>query len=122
MTRIRFGRLAVAGLAVALTFAAAMPVRAHSAKSQNPEAHARAESAQSQKIGDDRTESQTSRNLTTTPTPPVVSRRPVSTTGLGRHGIQEHPAQRLANPKFVPQASNRGRSEPAEKGSTSRRH
>ena len=48
-------------------------------------------------------------------TPPVVSRRPVSTAGLGQGGIHESPDQRLANPKFVPQASNRGRSEPAQK-------
>jgi len=40
------------------------------------------------------------RELTTNRTPPVVSRRPVSTAGLGQHVIQEHPAQRLANPKF----------------------
>jgi hypothetical protein len=55
-------------------------------------------------------------------TPPVVVRRPVSTAGLGQHGIQESPDQRLANPKFVPQASNRGRSEPAQKSSASPRH
>jgi len=55
-------------------------------------------------------------------TPPVVSRRPVSTAGLGQGGIHESPAQRLANPKFVPQASNRGRSEPAQKESGNRRH
>jgi hypothetical protein len=54
-------------------------------------------------------------------TPPVVSRRPVSTAGLGQHGIQEHPAQRLANPKFVPHPSNRGRSEPAIKDSSNGR-
>jgi len=46
MTRIRFGRLAVAGLAVALTFALDARARAQSAKSQNPEARARAEYAQ----------------------------------------------------------------------------
>jgi hypothetical protein len=46
MTRIRFGQLAVAGLAVALTFALDARARAQSAKSQNPEARARAEYAQ----------------------------------------------------------------------------
>jgi hypothetical protein len=61
-----------------------------------------------------------SRNLATTRTPPVVPRRPVSTDGLGQHGIQESPDQRVANPKFVPQASNRGRSEPAQKASVRR--
>jgi hypothetical protein len=71
-----------------------------------------AEDRRLQKIGGERTESQTSRNLTTTRTPPVVSRRPVSTAGLGQQGIQESPAQRLANPKFVPQPANRGRSKP----------
>jgi hypothetical protein len=40
-------------------------------------------------------------------TPPVVARRPVSTAGLNPGGIRETPDQRLANPKFVPQASNR---------------
>jgi hypothetical protein len=55
-------------------------------------------------------------------TPPVVSRRPVSTAGLAQHVIRENPDQRLANPKFVPQPANRGRSKPAEKGNTSRRH
>jgi hypothetical protein len=69
------------------------------------------------KIAEDRREFQTSRNLTTTRTPPVVSRRPVSTAGLEQRGIQESPAQRLANPKFVPQASNRGRSESTQKES-----
>ncbi len=61
-----------------------------------------------------------SRNLATTRTPPLVPRRPVSTAGLGQHGIQESPDQRLANPKFVPQASNRGRSEPAQKANVRR--
>jgi hypothetical protein len=51
------------------------------------------------------------RSLTTTRTPPVVPRRPVSTAGLSQQAIQEHPAHRLANPRFVPQASNRGRPE-----------
>jgi hypothetical protein len=53
-------------------------------------------------------------------TPPVVARRPVSTAGLNAGGIRETPDQRLANPKFVPQASNRGRSEPAQKASAGR--
>jgi hypothetical protein len=53
-------------------------------------------------------------------TPPVVARRPVSTAGLNPGGIRETPDQRLANPKFVPQASNRGRSEPAQKASAGR--
>jgi WXXGXW repeat (2 copies) len=57
----------------------------------------------------------------TTRTPPVVARRPVSTAELGQGGIHETPDQRLANPKFVPQASNRGRSEPAQKSSANRR-
>ncbi len=48
-------------------------------------------------------------------TPPIVRRQPVSTAGLGQGGIPETPNQRLANPKFVPEASNRGRSEPAQK-------
>ena len=61
-----------------------------------------------------------SRNLETTRTPPIVPRRPVSTDGLKQHGIQESPDQRLANPKFVPQASNRGRSEPVQKASVRR--
>ncbi len=69
----------------------------------------------------DRTERTASRERTTNRTPPVVSRRPVSTAGLGQHVIQEHPAQRLANPKFVPQASNRGRSQPAIKDSSNGR-
>ena len=76
------------------------------------------------KIADDRrdrTEQRASRELTTNRTPPVVSRRPVSTAGLGQHVIREDPAQRLENPKFVPQASNRGRSESAEKRNTNRR-
>jgi hypothetical protein len=75
------------------------------------------------RIADDRnrTERTASRELTTNRTPPVVPRRPVSTAGLGQHVIREDPAQRLANPKFVPQASNRGRSESAEKRNTNRR-
>ena len=76
------------------------------------------------KIADDRrdrTERTASREQTTNRTPPVVSRRPVSTAGLGQHVIQEHPAQRLANPKFVPQPANRGRSEPAIKNSSNGR-
>jgi hypothetical protein len=60
--------------------------------------------------------------LSTTRTPPVVARRPVSTAGLGQHGIQESPDQRLANPKFVPQATNRGRAESTEKNVAGRRH
>jgi hypothetical protein len=63
-----------------------------------------------------------SRNLATNFTPPVVPRRPVSTAGLGQGGIHETPDQRLANPKFVPQASNRGRSEPAQRSSANRSH
>jgi hypothetical protein len=81
-----------------------------------------AEGKEESKIADYRRESQTSRNPTTARTPPVVTRRPVSTAGLGQHGIQESPGQRLANPKFVPQASNRGRSEPAQKASPNRHH
>jgi cytochrome c553 len=50
------------------------------------------------------------------------SRPPVSRAVLGEQVLQEHPAQRLANPTFVPQASNCGRSKPAEQGSTSRSH
>jgi Planctomycete cytochrome C/WXXGXW repeat (2 copies) len=61
------------------------------------------------------------REQATNRTPPVVSRRPVSTAGLGQRGIQEHPAQRLANPKFVPHPSNRGRSEPAIQNSSNGR-
>ena len=55
-------------------------------------------------------------------TPPVVPRRPVSTTELSQHAIKETPDQRLANPKFVPLASNRGRSEPAQKATANRHH
>jgi hypothetical protein len=79
------------------------------------------------RVGDERRDSRTAddgregREQTTNRTPPVVSRRPVSTAGLGQHGIQEHPAQRLANPKFVPHPSNRGRSEPAIKDSSNGR-
>jgi hypothetical protein len=83
-----------------------------------------AEGRRESKIADDRrdrTERTASRELAANRTPPVVSRRPVSTAGLGQHGIQEHPAQRLANPKFVPQPSNRGRSEPAIRGSSNGR-
>jgi hypothetical protein len=46
MTRIRLGRLAVAGLAVALTFASDAGARAQSTKTQNPDARASAEYAQ----------------------------------------------------------------------------
>lgn len=43
-------------------------------------------------------------------TPPIVRRQPVSTAGLSQAGIHETPNQRLANPKFVPETSNAGRS------------
>jgi len=54
-------------------------------------------------------------------TPPVVPRRPVPTVGHKQQVIQEHPAQRLSNPRYVPPPSNRGRSEPDQKGGGKRR-
>jgi WXXGXW repeat (2 copies) len=100
-----------------------------------------AESKRESKIADDRREGKTDHHVpvsqpadlylhnprgalvdrSTTRTPPVVARRPVSTAELGQSGIHETPDQRLANPKFVPQASNRGRSQPVQKADAIRR-